>query len=150
MRNQGALTSPGSLNGTVALQQINPGEQLTSADFGAPANPLTVQLRRGQRAVVIPLDSPSEVGGQLTSGDHVDVWVLAAKGATPVAHEMLQNMTVMNAGTGGGNVTLEATPTQAGELIYASNNAKVWLVLRPTRGSVTAAPTVNLNNITGG
>jgi Flp pilus assembly protein CpaB len=145
----GALESPGSLNGTVALQNINPGQQLTSADFGVPANALVPQLTRGQRAVVIPLDSPSSVGGQITAGDHVDIWVLATKGATPVAHEMLQNMTVMNAPTDG-NVTLKATPNQAGELIYASNNAKVWLVLRPTRGSVTAPPTASLNNIVGG
>ena len=62
---------------------------------------------------MIPLDSPSSVGGQITAGDHVDVWVLATKGATPVAHEMLQNMTVMNAASGGGNVTLQGYP-QAG------------------------------------
>jgi Flp pilus assembly protein CpaB len=147
----GAFVSPGSLNGTVALQQINPGQQLTSSDFGTPSNPLVPQLSRGQRAVVIPLDSPSEVGGQITAGDHVDVWVLATRGATPVAHEMLQNMLVMNGGTtGGGNVTLNATPQQAGELIYASNNAKIWLVLRPTRGSVIRPPSVTLNNLVGG
>jgi len=145
----GALVSPQSLNGTVALQQINPGDQLTSADFGVPANPLVPQLRHGQRAVVVPLDSPSSVGGQITPGDHVDVWVLATKGATPVAHEMLQNMLVMTAPTEG-NVTLNATSKQAGELIYAANNAKIWLALRPTRGSVTAPPTVELNNVVGG
>ena len=50
----------------------------------------------------------------------------------------------------GGNVTLQATPKQAGELIYAAKNAKIWLALRPTLGSVTAAPTASLNNVVGG
>ena len=35
-------------------------------------------------------------------------------------------------GTSGDNVTLRATPQQAGQLIYASQNAQPWLVLRPT------------------
>ena len=45
----------------------------------------------------------------------------------------------MNAGTNGGNVTLRATPQQSGKLIFASNNEKIWLVLRPTVGSIDEA-----------
>jgi hypothetical protein len=59
-------------------------------------------------------------------------------------------MFVMNAGTNGGNVTLRATPTQAGELIFASNNAKIWLVLRPPVGSVTKPPVISTNNLLRG
>ena len=45
-----------------------------------------------------------------------------------------QNMYVLNS-TSDGNVTLRATPHQAGQLIYASGNDKIWLTLRPPRGT---------------
>jgi hypothetical protein len=45
-------------------------------------------------------------------------------------------------GLSGGNVTLRATPKQAGTLIYASQNAAMWLVLRPTLGTIEKRPPV--------
>jgi len=148
----GAFVDPQTLTGQVATTDIYPGQQLTTADFAVGSgNALTQKLSATQRAVVVPLDSPSQVGGQLDAGDHVDVWVLlnlqAANGNTrPLVREVLQNMTVMTAGTNGGNVTLRATPKQAGELIFASQNAKIWLVLRPTVGSTTTKPPVVTTN----
>jgi hypothetical protein len=50
-------------------------------------------------------------------------------------------MEVMNA-VDGGNVTLMATARQAGQLIYASSNAQIWLALRPTLGTVSKRPPV--------
>lgn len=153
----GAFVDPKTLVGKVTSADIYPGQQLTASDFGiGPANALTQNLARDQRAVVVPLDSPSEVGGQITSGDRVDVWVSvnaqAANGVTrPLVREMLQNMYVMNAGTNGGNVTLRATPKQAGMLIYASLNAKLWLVLRPPVGSTTSQPpAITADHLVGG
>jgi len=144
----GAYVDPKTLTGQVATADIYPGQQLTAADFAlANVNALTQRLARDQRAVVVPLDSPAEVGGQIASGDHVDVWVVlsaqAANGVSrPVVRQVLQNMYVMTAGTNGGNVTIRATPKQAGMLIFASSNAKIWLVLRPAVGSTTTAPPV--------
>jgi hypothetical protein len=40
----------------------------------------------------------------------------------------------------GGNVTVRATPRESGMLIFASTNAKIWLVLRPAVGSSSAKP----------
>jgi Flp pilus assembly protein CpaB len=126
----GAYVDPKTLTGQVAAVDIYPGQQLTSADFiVGNVNVLTQRLARDQRAVVVPLDSPSEVGGQIASGDHVDVWVvLSTQGANGVSRPV------------GGNVTIRATPKQAGVLIYASSNAKIWLVLRPAVGSTTTSP----------
>jgi Flp pilus assembly protein CpaB len=153
----GAYVDPKTLTGQVAAVDIYPGQQLTSADFGlANVNALTQRLARDQRAVVVPLDSPSEVGGQIASGDHVDVWVVlnaqASNGVSrPVARQLLQNMYVLNAGTAGGNVTIRATSRQAGMLIYASSNAKIWLVLRPAVGSTTTSPPqITSSNLLGG
>jgi pilus assembly protein CpaB len=152
----GAYVDPQTLTGKVATVDIYPGQQLTESDFAAGnANALTQNLGRTQRAVVVPLDSPAEVGGQLTAGDHVDVWVLinaqTANGVSrPLVRQVLQNMTVMTAGTNGGNVTIRATPKQAGELIFASQNAKIWLVLRPAVGSTTTKPpVVTVNDLLG-
>ena len=46
-----------------------------------------------QRAVVIPLDSPGQVGGQIGAGDDVDVYALitTASGA-PVVKQIMTKM----------------------------------------------------------
>ena len=138
----GAIVDPGTLAGTVATTDVSPGQQLTSADFGPATNSVAYQLGRDQRAVVIPLGSPQEVGGQIGAGSHVDGWV-ALNGSN---HLLFQNMYVL--GTNGGNVTLRATPRQAGQLILASQDAQIWLVLRPTVGSITKPPVISSGNLT--
>ncbi len=145
----GAFVDPSELAGKVALTDIYPGQQLTQADFGTSTGSVSQELQRGQRAVVVPLDSPSEVGGQVTAGDHVDVWVLITQAnGNPVVREMLQNMYVLGTNSDG-NVTIRATPSQAGKLIFASGNAKIWLTLRPTVGSVTKPPLITSNSLLG-
>jgi Flp pilus assembly protein CpaB len=143
----GAIVNPATLAGEVALTDISPGQQLTAADFGAGGGSVAGELNRNQRAVVVSLDSPQEVGGQIAAGSHVDVWVTTSSQNTSgvtrsVAKLLFQDMYVLNAGTNGGNVTLRATPTQSGQLIYASSNDDLWLVLRPTIGTVTQKPPV--------
>jgi Flp pilus assembly protein CpaB len=153
----GAITNASELENQVAVTDIAAGQQLTAADF-APATSTAVglpgQLSRGQRAVVVPLDLPGQVGNQIAAGDTVDVWALInvtkANGATnPVAREILQNMYVMNTNSNG-NVTLRATPKQAGQLIFASGNDKIWLTLRPPHGSVTKPTTVTPTSLLRG
>jgi len=151
----GAIVDTSTLTGKVALTDINPNSQLTEADFG-PSAGLATLLAPNQRAVVVSLGSPQEVGGQIGPGSHVDVYVSSSAqsstGVTrPTVKLLFQDMYVLNAGTNGGNVTLRATPTQAGQLIYASQNATIWLTLRPTIGTVTKkAPVITARNVTGG
>jgi Flp pilus assembly protein CpaB len=152
----GAFVDPKTLTGKVAAEQIYPGQQLTAGDFAvANSNALTQRLARDQRAVVVSLDSPAQVGGQVAAGDRVDVWVAfnaqASNGVTkPVVREIMQNMTVLTAPGSGGNVTIRATSRQAGMLIYATQNAKIWLVLRPAVGSTTTRPPfVTANDLLG-
>ncbi len=151
----GALVDPASLSGKVALTDIYPGQQFTATDFGPATNSLTEQLSRDQRAVVVSLGSPEEVGGQIGAGDHVDVWIaLNGQGANgvsrPIVRELFQDMYVLNAAGSGGNVTIRATTRQAGTLIYASQNAQIWLVLRPAIGSTdTTPPVVSSNDLLG-
>ena len=130
----GAFVDPSTLAGKVALVDIYPGQQLTAADFGPSAGGIVPHISRTQRAVTIPLPSPQQVGAQIGFGSHVDVWVSVNKSE----HLVFQNIYVL--GVSGGNVTLRVDPRQAGVLIFASLNSKIWLVLRPTIGSVQAKP----------
>jgi len=151
----GAITDASTLTGKVALADINPNSQLTASQFGTQSG-VVGQLGPRQRAVVVDLGSPQAVGGQITSGSVVDVWVTSsgqgAGGVTrPIARLLFQGMKVLNAGTNGGNVTLLAnTPTQAGQLIFASTNAQIWLALRNTISTNTRSATIGAGSVTGG
>jgi Flp pilus assembly protein CpaB len=151
----GAIVDSSTLTGKVALRDINPNSQLTEADFG-PSTGIANQLAPTQRAVVVSLGSPEEVGGQITAGSHVDVYVSSSAqsstGVTrPTVKLLFQDMYVLNAATDGGNVTVRATPTQAGQLIFASQNTTIYLTLRPTIGkNPTKPPVITARNVTGG
>ncbi len=141
----GAIVDPATLSGQAAIADISPGQQLTAADFGA-ASGLPTQLNPNQRAVVVSLGSPQSVGGQIGAGSHVDVWITVtgqgANGVTrPTVRLLYQDMYVL--GLSGGNVTFRATPTQAGTLIYAAENAGIYLTLRPTVGTTPKAPVIS-------
>jgi Flp pilus assembly protein CpaB len=147
----GAITDSSTLAGKVALADINPNSQLTEAQFGEGAG-VVQQLGPGQRAVVVALGSPESVGGQISAGSHVDFWVTTSgQGsngvARPVARLLFQNMLVL--GVNGGNVTLEATPRQAGQIIYATTNDSIYLALRNTVSKNLAKPPT-ISAITGG
>jgi Flp pilus assembly protein CpaB len=148
----GAITDSSTLVGKVALTEINPNSQLTAAQFGA-ASGVAQQLNPKQRAVVIALGTPQEVGGQIGPGSHVDVWITTSSQggngvSRPISKLLYQNMDVI--GVNAGNVTLRATSKQAGSIIYAATNAQIWLVLRNTISSNIKPPVIGAGNVTGG
>jgi Flp pilus assembly protein CpaB len=147
-----AITDSSTLAGKVALTDISPNSQLTAAQFGA-ASGIQYQLGPNERAVVVDLGSPQSVGGQIGAGSHVDVWVTSSAQASsgvsrPIAKLLFQNMDVL--GFDGTNATLKATPTQSGQLIFASSNDSIWLVLRPTIGTTPKPPVISAGQVTGG
>ena len=148
----GAITDSSTLAGQVALSDINPNSQLTADQFG-PASGVQYQLGPNDRAVVVDLGSPQSVGGQIGAGSHVDVWVTSSAQASngvsrPIAKLLFQNMDVL--GFDGTNATLKATTTQSGQLIFASSNDSIWLVLRPTIGTTPKPPVIGASQVTGG
>jgi Flp pilus assembly protein CpaB len=147
----GAITDSSTLTGKVALADINPNSQLTEAQFGEGTG-VVQKLGPNDRAVVVSLGSPQSVGGQITAGSRVDFWVTTSgQGAggvsRPVAKLLFQNVLIL--GVSGGNITLEASPRQAGQMIYASTNAQIWLALRNTVSRNLARPPV-IGSVTGG
>lgn len=147
----GAITDSSTLSGKVALADINPNSQLTEALFGAGTG-VVQKLGPNDRAIVVSLGSPQSVGGQIAAGSHVDFWVTTSgQGAggvsRPIAKLLFQNVLIL--GVSGGNITLEASPRQAGQMIYASTNAQIWLALRNTVSRNLARPPV-IGSVTGG
>jgi Flp pilus assembly protein CpaB len=163
----GAITDPASLRGLVATKEIVPGQQLTTADFAKPSNPVLSQLGADQRAVSIPLDSAHGMIGQVHAGDHVDVYAgfqVQPDGAVrprPVLRVLLQDVEVLQApdaaqksqGLAGGtgqtqNVVLRVSDRDAPELSFSSDNGHVWIVQRPEAGGTSPKPTlVNLERL---
>jgi Flp pilus assembly protein CpaB len=151
----GALTDAGSLHNTVTAVDINPGEQLTTTHLVAVGAALGTQLVKEQRAISLPIDTTHGLIGQVQVGDRVDVYVgfTANVGGEdkPVTKLLMQDVLVLSAGaaptggvgaqnTGGSNVILRVDARQAGELAFAQDNGKIWLVLRPRTGAGPERP----------
>src|SRR5215218_2452928 len=161
---QGAITDPAGLRGLVAAQAIVPGQQLTTADFAKPSDPVLSKLGEDQRAVTVPLDVAHGMIGQISAGDHVDVFAgfqVQPDGASrprPVMRVLLQDVEVLeapdvDAKAKGGlaqqnqtqNVVLRVSDSQAVELAFASDNGKVWVALRPQAGGTQKG--ISLTNL---
>jgi Flp pilus assembly protein CpaB len=160
----GALADPASLHGRIAADDIFPGQQLTVSEF-AVASPTAIdnKLSKFQRAITLPLDSAHGMIGQVQAGDQVEILggfqvqrvnpdgTPAANTTTrPLLRVIVPQAYVLDApGSAGGglgsnskNVVLRVTDQQAADLAFASDNGKVWIVLRPRTGARAAAPSV--------
>jgi Flp pilus assembly protein CpaB len=147
----GAISDPSVLRGEVAAVSIYPGQQLTAGDFTAKAVGLASQLTGAQRAIAIPVDSAHGLVGYVAAGDHVDVLDDSGAGRAGANGVSLlaANVPVLVApgssggngiagggGNSNGNIILEVSARQASEFAYASDNGKVWIILRPPLGAL--------------
>lgn len=152
----GAFIDASSLRGKVATTDVFPGQQLTSAEFAAATESIiTTRLTGQQRAISIPIDGAHGLVGGVQTGDHVDV--LASFGG--IVREIVHNSLVLRGpgATGGvsgaaGTIVLRATAAEVARFAWASDNGKVWIVLRPGANAVNPPPlTVTATNVlTGG
>jgi Flp pilus assembly protein CpaB len=158
---EGAITDPASLRGQVAKHEIVRGQQLTTADFARPTDPVMSKLDANSRAIGVALDTAHGLIGQIHAGDHVDVYagfLVQPDGASrprPVMRVLMQDVEVLVApsaddksglGSGGGgqakNLVLRVDADKAGELAFTSDNGKVWLTLRPQAGADSSPPSL--------
>jgi Flp pilus assembly protein CpaB len=163
----GAVADGAALAGRVATRDIYPGQQITAADFASGADPVRGQLRGNQRAIAIPLDSSHGLIGQVRTGDHVDVLAgfNSTNGATgegrPQLRTLMDDVLVLSAPgstdssgkatTSGSNVTLRVAASDATKLAFASDNGKIWIVLRPPTGGTNPTPApVTLDSLLSG
>lgn len=158
----GAVADTALLHGKVAATDISPGQQLTTGDFTASGGYVS-QLAPDERVISLPLDSSRGLKGVVEAGDRVDVYGdLHVEGnrlstSSNVSALLVSNVPVLavdqNAGAGLGSsggigqqsdVVLKVKASDAAALAYASDNGKVWLVLR---GSDAAEPTSQSFNV---
>jgi Flp pilus assembly protein CpaB len=143
-----AITDPAVLRGVVAAHDIYPGQQLTTADFVAVApGALQTQLYGKLRAISVPIDEAHGMVGQITAGDHIDIYVglnvQGPGGAVPALKLLMENALVLRTPTSGaspGTVVIRGTSRQTAALAFTSDNGKLWFVLRPSSGAKPQQP----------
>jgi Flp pilus assembly protein CpaB len=149
---RGAITDPTVLHGQVTTTDIYPGQQLTAADFSATGVTIASQLRGADRAIAIPVDSSHGMTGFVQAGNRVDVLASFSgtgngQGAVNVVAQNVLVLSAPGAGSGGGlaasssssaNIVLRVNTPLAQELAFDADNGKVWVVLRPPVGAVSA------------
>jgi Flp pilus assembly protein CpaB len=155
---EGAVADPAILKGRVAVADIYPGQQLTLADFTPTATAtLGSRLTGSQRAMSIPIDPVHGMIGQVAAGDRVDVFA----NLNGVIKAIMQNVLVLGVGGGSGggvgsgssesSITLRLSPNGAARMAFASDNGKIWIVLRPTtRGGAIGPNTTTLQALLTG
>ena len=135
----GALTDPAALNGRVAVTDIYPGQQLTTAYF-AYTTPGTLQTRiaGADRAIAVSIDNEHGMVGQIGAGDHIDIYVCLNRQGPSGCQPIVNLRAPLSGGTG--IYTLRATGRQAAVIAFAADNGKLWFVLRPATGAKTVIP----------
>ncbi len=168
-----AVRNPKDLVGKVTIAPMAEGEQVLlnkvrSANEVSAEATLSGVLQQGKRAVTIAVESVTGVGGFVRPGDAVDVlWTLSLNGAgaqpqvvtwvlfqdTPVlavGHEMLGRATKTEETSSQYNVTLALTPQDPSFLLFAREQGRIQLSLRPKTeeggAKVTIAP-ANVNTL---
>ena len=142
----GALSDPAALSGRVAVTDIYPGQQLTETSFAyAAPGTLQTKITGTDRAIALSIDAEHGMIGQISAGDHVDIFIgfalQGAGGTQPVIKLLMADVLVLRAPlAGNGQVTLRAPMRQAAQLAYAADNGHLWFVLRPASGAKTVNP----------
>ena len=125
----GAISDPAYLNGRVAVGDIFPGQQITTADLSAGlTDAIPTQLSGLQRAVAISVGATQGLVGYVASGDSVDVYYeVSAQGGNTLGL-LAPNVLIMRAGN---PVIIRAEAPLAQKLAVASSSGTLWFLLRP-------------------
>ena len=153
----GAISKPDQLNSLVVTQEVFRGEQVTTRSFGTQTElGVRAQLSANERAFELAGDDDQLLSGTLKDGDHVDVaatWNSPESATHHVSRVILHNLLVLKApeAPGGGKVTepgqaatvqLRVTDSQSERLLWASENGKLYLELRPAADARESVPTL--------
>jgi Flp pilus assembly protein CpaB len=128
----GAISDPAYMNGRVAVGDIFPGQQITTADLSAGfTDALPTQLSGLQRAVAIPVDGARGLVGYVASGDRVDVYYQSGSTDGTILGLLADNVLIMRAPSGGAPAIIRADAPLAQKLALASDSGTLWFLLRP-------------------
>jgi Flp pilus assembly protein CpaB len=136
----GAISDPAYLNGRVAVADIFPGQQITTADLSVGlTDAVPTQLSGKQRAVAIPMTGNRGLAGYVSSGDRVDVYYETGSNGGTILGLLAPNVLVLRAGSGAAPAIIKADAALAQTLALASDSGTLWFLLRPA-GDAKEAP----------
>jgi len=128
----GAISDPAYLNGRVAVGDIFPGQQITTADLSVGlTDALPTQLTGKQRAVAISVGGVQGLVGYVSNGDHVDIYYETAGNGGTVLGLLASNVLVMRAPANGTPAILRLKAPEAQTMALASDSGTLWFLLRP-------------------
>lgn len=152
----GALTSiaqlsdPGVVGQLATSSQLEVGEQVLPSQFSEPNTTSSgeVAVPSDMQLISVPVEAPRAVGSTLQPGDKVGIYVTGSdkKSGDPVTALVLRDVLVARvqgavAGEGDDSapsnsliVTFALKPADAGRVVYAEENNKIWLALEPKDG----------------
>ena len=138
----GAISDPAYLNGRVAVADIFPGQQITTADLSVQTTEaIPTNLTGEERGVAIPIDASRGLVGYLAQGDHVDVYVGLTTGQSLLTL-LAPDIEILRAPVAGTSTTyvLKAPAPIAQRLAYASDAGTLWFLARPQVGAKKTPP----------
>ncbi|GAB3350957.1 Flp pilus assembly protein CpaB [Modestobacter lapidis] len=169
---EGRVTDLEELAGQVATVDLRPGEQLLAARFAGPDDlqaPGTVAVPAGAQEVSVLLEPQRAVGGRLTAGDTVGVFVSLPE--PPSTHVVLHRVLVTQvqgapAPAGGTEdvetasagsaapsaslmVTLAVTAEQAEGVVFGAEHGTLWLSLEPEGADIDGTEVITPDNVYG-
>lgn len=129
----GALTSLDQVAGMSTTTSLQPGEQVISARFAEPgtAPDGTVTIPADMQEVTISLEPQRMIGGTLTAGSRVAVY-LTYDGKI---QQMMQNVLVVSSSEG--MVTLALKPSDVQRVVLSLQSGQVWLAKEAKNQSAT-------------
>jgi len=165
----GALSSVATISGQVATTDLQPGEQVLASRFADPAS-LTrtddIPVPRGFQQLAVSLDRQRVLGGHLTAGSTVGVFISLPKDGEFLAQTHLVQHRVLVTMVDGGTttpqpegdtpaaspqaalmVTLAVSAHDAEVLVYGAEHGTVWLSLEPSDAVVTDTRVVTRANV---
>ena len=135
----GAISDPAYLNGRVAVADIFPGQQITTADLSAGlTDAIPTQLTGKQRAVAIPVAGPRGLVGYVASGDRVDIYYESGGRRRHHPRAPRAQHPVMRAPAAEGSRDPRADAGMAQKLALAADTGTPWFLLRPARDAKNA------------
>ncbi len=129
----GAVADPAYLAGRVALVDIFPGQQITSAEFSAePIQTIPTQLTGLERAVAIPASGARNLVGIAATGDRIDVYYGTGASGGQLLGLLAPNVYLLSAPTAEGSPAIMRLGAVAAQtMALASDTGTLWFLLRP-------------------
>ena len=129
----GAVADPAYLAGRVALVDIFPGQQITSAEFSAePTQTIPTQLTGLQRAVAIPASGAKNLVGIAATGDRIDIYygTGSRRGSSSGCSRRTSSSSALRPRRA--HPRSSGCPAAAAQTVaLASDTGTLWFLLRP-------------------